>query len=140
MPSDKMVNPPVKGGIAPYISVDGASAASEFYQRAFAAAEVARMPGAADGRLLHCHLYINGASVMLSDPFPEHGHPAVKPAGFTININIAPDDDIAMWFGRAVDAGCTVVMPLEKMFWGDKYCQLRDPFGVLWSMNQAAEG
>ncbi len=77
---------------------------------------------------------------MLSDPFPEHGHPAVKLAGFTLNINIAPDDDIAIWFGRAVDAGCTVVMPLEKMFWGDKYCQLRDPFGVLWSMNQAAEG
>jgi len=138
MPSDKIANPPVKGGIAPYISVDGASAASEFYKRAFAAEEVARMQGAADGRLLHCHLYINGASVMLSDPFPEHGHAAVKPAGFTLNINIAPGDDIAMWFGRAVDAGCTIVMPLEKMFWGDKYCQIRDPFGVLWSMNQAA--
>ena len=45
--------------------------------------------------------------------------------------------DIDAWFKRAVDAGCEVKMPVETMFWGDRYCELSDPFGVRWAMNQA---
>ncbi len=40
-------------------------------------------------------------------------------------------------FQRAVEAGATVLMPVADMFWGDRYGQLRDPFGVVWAMNQA---
>ena len=42
--------------------------------------------------------------------------------------------DVDAWWKRAVDAGCEIAMPLEKQFWGDRYGQVRDPFGVTWAM------
>ena len=125
-------NPPVKGGAVPYITVDGALKAVEFYKKAFAA-EVAHVhPADEKGRTMHAHLYINGASLMLSDPYPEHGHPFVPPAGFSVML---PVGDVDAWFKRAVDAGCTGTMPPADMFWGDRYAALKDPFGVAWAMN-----
>ncbi|MEI9996466.1 MAG: glyoxalase/bleomycin resistance/extradiol dioxygenase family protein [Rhizomicrobium sp.] len=123
----------LRGGIVPYLNLDGAGKAADFYKRAFGADEIARMPGAADGRLIHCHLVLNGNSLMLSDPFPEHGHPAQTPAAFTLHLQV---DDIDAWFRRAVAAGATVLMPVSKQFWGDLYGRLRDPFGVSWSIGQ----
>src|SRR4029077_6755183 len=82
---------------------------------------------------MHVHLYINGSSVMLSDPYPEHGHPFVPPAGFNLTLQV---DDIEMWWKRAIAAGAQSVLPPADMFWGDRYAQLRDPFGTLWAMNQ----
>jgi uncharacterized glyoxalase superfamily protein PhnB len=79
---------------------------------------------------MHSHLYINGASVMLSDPFPEHGHPYVPAAGFSLML---PVKDVDSWWQRAVDAGCVPTMKPEDMFWGDRYGQAKDPFGVLWA-------
>ena len=81
---------------------------------------------------MHIHLYINGASIMLSDAYPEYGHALEKPAGFSV---VLPVDDIDAWWKRAVDAGSEVVMPVQEMFWGDLYGQIRDPFGVLWAMD-----
>jgi PhnB protein len=127
--------PETKGSLVTYLFLDGAAQASAFYQKAFGAVEVARMPGET-GRLLHCHLHINGHSLMLSDAAPEHGHPFVPPAGFTLTLIV---DDIEMWWTRAVDAGATVVLPYAKQFWGDVYGQVRDPSGILWSMNQPAK-
>ena len=63
---------PPMGGVIPYLSVKGAAAAADFYQKAFAAKEVARIL-TPDGRMMHCHLEINGGSLMLSDAYPEHG-------------------------------------------------------------------
>jgi PhnB protein len=126
--------PPVKGGVVPYLVVDGAMKAAEFYQRAFGAETVFAHPADDKGRTMHVHLYINGNSVMLSDAFPEHGCALETPQGFNVTL---PVDDIDARFQRAVEAGATVVMPVADMFWGDRYGQLRDPFGVLWAMNQA---
>jgi PhnB protein len=84
------------------------------------------------GRTLHAHLYINGSSLMLSDAYPEHGHPLKPPASFNLTLTVGDTDQ---WFDRAIAAGCTVVMPPQDMFWGDRYGQLRDPFGVLWAIN-----
>ncbi len=53
--------------------------------------------------------------------------------GYTLHMKV---DDVDFWWKRAVDAGAEVVLPLQRMFWGDRYGQLRDPFGVLWSMGQ----
>lgn len=131
--SDSPPKPDVLGGVIAYLQVDGAAAASEFYQRAFGAKEVARHPLDDQGRTMHIHLYINGSSVMLADFYPEHGYPAVKPQAFTLNLDVK---DIDTWFQRAVDAGAEVTLPVQVMFWGDRYGQLRDPFGVNWSMNQ----
>jgi PhnB protein len=123
---------PVKGGVVAYLSVDGALKAAEFYQRAFGAELAFAHPADDKGRTMHVHLYVNGSSVMLSDPFPEHGHPHVAPQGFNLTLMV---DDIDARFKRAIDAGATAVMPPTDMFWGDRYAQLRDPFGVLWAMN-----
>jgi PhnB protein len=130
------VTPPAQpatlGGLVPYLQIDGASAAAEFYVRAFGAVEVARHPVDDKGRTMHIHLYLNNGSLMLSDPFPEYGHPLEKAQGYSLLI---PIKDIDTAFQRAIDAGATVVMPVQDMFWGDRYGQLRDPFGVLWAMN-----
>ena len=127
--------PATLGGVVAYLQVDGASAAAEFYQRAFGATEVNRHPVDERGRTMHIHLYVNGSSLMLGDAYPEYGHPLEKPQAFNLTLQV---DDIDAWWRRAVDAGATVVMPVQKMFWGDLYGQLRDPFGVMWSMNQSS--
>jgi uncharacterized glyoxalase superfamily protein PhnB len=133
----------VLGGIVPYLSVDGATKAAEFYDRAFGAKEVARHPVDQQGRtmhihlhIMHIHLHINGASLMLGDVFPEHGHPYQAPQAFNLLLAVA---DVDVWWKRAVDAGAEVVLPLQVMFWGDRYGQLRDPFGVMWSFNAPVE-
>jgi len=82
---------------------------------------------------MHVHLHINGSSVMLSDPYPEHGHPYKKAEGFNLTLQV---DDLDARWQRACDAGAEPVLPPSDMFWGDRYCQLRDPFGVLWAINQ----
>src|SRR5262249_6765699 len=121
-------------GLAPYLMVDGAARAADFYVRAFGAKEVFRYPVDDQGRTMRVHLYVNGASLMLSDAYPEHGVPLEKPQAFTLHFQLKGDID-ERW-ERAVDAGCTVLQPLQKMFWGDRYGQLSDPFGVRWSMGQ----
>lgn len=128
--------PPTRGGVIAYLTVDGAMRASAFYQEAFAAELAAAIPVDEKGRTMHVHLYLNGSSLMLSDAFPEHGHPLQSPQSFSLML---PVDDIAAWWDRAVAAGATVVMPYQEMFWGDVYGQLRDPFGVIWAMNQSKQ-
>ena len=125
-------NPEVKGGAIPYLTVDGAIKAAEFYKKAFAAETAAIHPADEKGRTMHAHVYINGGSVMLSDAYPEHGHPLQAPASFNITLTVGDTDS---WYDRAVAAGCTAVMPPQDMFWGDRYGQLKDPFGVLWAIN-----
>ncbi len=121
-----------KGGVVTYLTVEGAIKASAFYQKAFGAEEVGLYPPDESGRTMHVHLYVNGSSVMLSDPYPEHGCGYEKAAGFSLCI-MAKDVDGE--YQRAVDAGCTAMMPPTDMFWGDRYGQLKDPFNVIWAFN-----
>jgi uncharacterized glyoxalase superfamily protein PhnB len=123
----------VRGGAVPYIQVDGAMKAAEFYKRAFGAETVFAHPVDDKGRTMHVHVHINGSSVMLGDPFAEHGCAVEKPQGFHI---LLPVDNADAWFKRAVDAGAQGAMPPQDMFWGDRYAQVRDPFGVVWGLNQ----
>jgi uncharacterized glyoxalase superfamily protein PhnB len=125
--------PEVLGGLVTYLQVEGASQASDFYVKAFGAQEVFKHPVDESGRTMHIHLYVNGSSLMLSDGYPEHGCPIEKPQGYNLTLQVK---DIDSWWKRAVDAGATIVLPLQDMFWGARYGQLRDPFGVLWSMNE----
>jgi PhnB protein len=123
--------PAVRGGVAPYLMVAGATKAADFYKRALGAEEAYRYPTDDKGRTMHIHLYINGGSVMLSDFYPEYGHAEQAPQAFNLGL---PVKDVDAWWKRAVDAGCTIVMPLEKQFWGDRYGQVRDPFGITWAL------
>jgi len=122
-----------KGGVVAYLGIDGALKAAELYKTALAAEVAFAHPADDQGRTMHVHLYINGSSVMLCDFYPEHGHPPQKPQAFTMTLMV---DDIAMWWRRAIDAGAEVVMPVADMFWGARYGQFRDPFGVTWALNE----
>jgi uncharacterized glyoxalase superfamily protein PhnB len=135
---DAAVMPKVetKGGVIAYLSLDGALKAADFYEKAFAAERAAAYPPDEQGRTMHVHIYINGSSVMLGDFYPEHGHAKEAPQGFTMQLIV---DDIHTWFDRAVAAGCESLMPPQKMFWGDTWGQVRDPFGVTWAFNQVAD-
>ncbi len=123
---------PVMTGVIPYLAVHGASEALEFYKRAFGAEELFRMPAEDGKRLMHCNLMINNSHLMMSDDFPEHGYP-INPGPSNVTLHLAVDD-ADKWFKRAVDAGATVQMPLEDQFWGDRYGQVKDPYGHLWSI------
>jgi PhnB protein len=122
-------------GVTPYLTVKGAKEASDFYQRAFGATELARQEHAS-GRLIHCHLRINDDDVMMSDAFPEHtGDDGESPRGVTLHLQVA---DPQAWWDRALEAGATATMPMDVQFWGDRYGQLRDPFGHHWSIGGPA--
>lgn len=124
-----------KGGVVAYLNVEGALKAAAFYEKAFGATLATQYPPDEQGRTMHVHLYINGSSVMLGDFYPEHGFAPVAPAAFNLTLIV---NDIETWFQRAVDAGCEARMAPQKMFWGDTYGEVKDPFGVSWSMNQGA--
>lgn len=124
-------------GLTPHIQVGDkkASEAIAFYIAAFGATEIMRMPAEDGIRLMHAHVHINGASLMLHDEFPEYVSPEeanmAGGSGMTLHLQV---DDADAWFGRAVAAGATPVMPPEDTFWGDRYGQVKDPFGYRWSM------
>lgn len=126
---------PMPLGVVPYLTIDGASEASAFYQAAFGARELARMP--ADGkRLMHCHLEINGGALMLSDNFPEHGLPPVqRTPSDTLQLVVSEGQK---WWNRAIQAGCKEKQPYALAPWGDNYGQLIDPFGVTWAIASPA--
>ena len=120
-------------GVYPYLSVTGGKAALEFYGRAFGATEEFRKYGEDGERIMHARFRVNGQAILLSDDFPEYrgGTEAPPPSGVTIHIEV---DNADQWWDRAVGAGATVVMPLADQFWGDRYGQLRDPYGHSWSI------
>ena len=87
--------PPVLGGVAPYLGVNGAGKAADFYVKALTATEVNRMPPDEKGRYMHIHLLVNGGSLMLADAFPDHGHPLETHGGYTLHLQV--DDADAWW-------------------------------------------
>ena len=127
----------VEPALAPHLIVDNAAAAIDFYVKAFDAVEYGRVPGP-DGKL-HAALNINGFPVMLNDDFPEmtEGKSMTPTAlgGTPVTIHLTVTDVDAK-FQQAIDAGATVLAPLEDQFWGDRYGVVRDPFGHHWSLGQ----
>ena len=128
-----------KGGLTPHLAIGGGQAAQaiEFYKRAFGAEELMRH-AADDGRLMHAHLKINGASLMLHDHFAEHhgGADLSAPSGVMLHLQV---DDPDAWWNQALGSGANVVMELADQFWGDRYGQLRDPFGHVWSIGAPSQ-
>lgn len=121
-------------GIVPHLTIPsrGGQAAIEFYTRAFGAVEERRMLAEDGERLMHAHLTINGAALMLNDEFPEmNGEQDIVPKGVTIHLQV---DDADEWWSRAILAGGVPLYPLADQFWGDRYGQLKDPFGHTWSI------
>lgn len=127
-------------GVSAHLTIPskGGPAAIEFYQRAFGAVEVRRMPAQDGERLMHAQLIINGCSVLLADEFPEYnGEQDITPKGVTLHLQV---DDADEWWNRAILAGGVPLFPLEDQFWGDRYGQLKDPFGHTWSIGAPIRG
>jgi len=119
--------------LTPYLAVEDAARAIEFYKDAFGAEEIHRMPGP-DGSIAHAELQIGDSKLMLSDPFPQSNvRPPSERGGPTASVFMYVDDADAV-FEQAQTAGATVSMPLEDMFWGDRFGSLTDPFGHIWSV------
>lgn len=135
-----MENQGPTGGLTPHIAIADkrASEAIEFYKQAFGAVEQVRMPAEDGVRLMRAHLLLNGSSLMMHDDFPEYsGEAMAAPSGVTLHLQV---DDADRWYDRAIAAGATSVMAPDNMFWGDRYAQVKDPFGHLWSIGHPLKG
>jgi PhnB protein len=120
--------------VTPHLVCAGAADAIAFYKKAFDAAELLRVAANDGKRLLHASVRIGDSVIMLTDEFPEMGALGPKARqGTSVTIHLYVDDADA-WFARAVKAGATVKMPLQEMFWGDRYGLVEDPFGHSWSI------
>jgi PhnB protein len=125
--------PPGVHTVTPHLVCAGAARAMDFYKKAFNAREMMKLEGP-DGKLMHGAIMIGDSLVMLADEYPEWnsvGPNALK--GTTVALALYVEDADRQ-FEQAVAAGCSVYMPLEDMFWGDRYGIVRDPYGHLWSI------
>lgn len=119
--------------LTPHLVCKGAADAIEFYKKAFGAVELGRMPGP-DGRLMHAQVRIGDSALMLVDEWPEMGSVGpkdLKGSPVTIHLYVT---DVDATVAQAVAAGAKVTMPVDDMFWGDRYGRLEDPFGHQWSV------
>jgi PhnB protein len=119
--------------VSPYLAVDDAERAIEYYKKAFGAEETVRMNGP-DGRIGHAELKIGDSHLMLSDPFPQSStKPPTELGGTSVSIFMYVEDVDAV-VQKAVDQGATVTMEVEDQFWGDRFGSITDPFGHNWSI------
>ena len=127
---------PIPEGYAtpvPYLVVDDAEAAIEYYKKAFGAKERTRM-AMPDGKIGHAELEIGQSIIMLSDPFPHASTRPPKELGGTTASIFLFSEDVDAVVKRAVDAGATVTMEVADQFWGDRFGSITDPFGHSWGI------
>lgn len=125
-------DPTLMQGVIPYLAMAGRAAeACDFYGRAFAAKQLGRMP-MPDGApgFMHAQIAINEGALMMTD---HGGGPTPSYAFGHLQLVVA---DGRAWWDRAVAAGCTVLVPYGRQFWGDDWGLLADPFGIQWAILQ----
>ncbi len=137
IPQDQRYRPAdrIMQGVIPYICLAGKSgAAADFYIKAFDARDIGRMPlPDKPGQFMHVQVEINHGALMLTD------HTDMSSVGqgddplSRGHLQLVVPDGKA-WWDRAVAAGCTIVAPFERQFWGDEWGLLRDPFGINWAV------
>jgi len=125
-----------EGRVIPYLMIQGASKAIDFYKEAFGAEERYRMD-MPDGSIGHADLLINGAPVYLADaPEDVPGRPRdPNQLGGTSVLLHQYVEDVDALVARAEAAGATVLRPSEDQFYGDRAATIQDPFGHLWSLH-----
>ena len=119
--------------VTPYLVLSDAAGAIDFYKRALGAQELLRMP-APDGKIMHAEIKVGDSPIMLSDEFPEYGTRSPKSLGGTPASLYVYVENVDAVFNQAVAAGAKALMPLQDMFWGDRYAKLEDPFGHQWQL------
>jgi PhnB protein len=119
--------------VTPYLAVDDAAEAIEYYKKAFGAKERVRME-APGGKIGHAELEIGDSLVMLSDALPQFStRPPEELGGTSVSVFMYAEDVDAV-VKQAVDAGATITMEVADQFWGDRFGSVQDPFGHLWSI------
>ncbi|MDP8937891.1 MAG: VOC family protein [Actinomycetota bacterium] len=124
--------------VTPYLHVDGAAAAIEFYGAVFGATERVRMP-APEGKIGHAEIQLGDSVIMLADEMPEmdiRGPKTIGGSPVTLSVYVEDVDDV---FDRAVNAGATALRAVETQFYGDRSGQFEDPFGHRWNVASHVE-
>ena len=119
--------------VTPYLVVDDAQRAIEFYAQAFGAEEKFRLP-MGENRIGHAEIKIGDSFVMLADEFPEMNHLGPNSRGGPTSSIVLYVEDVDSSFKKALDAGAKEQRPVENQFWGDRMGTLTDPFGHQWSL------
>jgi PhnB protein len=123
--------------ITPQLVVKGVAAAIDWYTRALGAHELLRNMAPDGTSIMHAELLLGDSRFFVVDEFPEAKSPATL-GGTAVTLHLYVRD-VDTLFGRAVDAGATVLMPVADQFWGDRYGILKDPFGHRWSIASRIE-
>lgn len=118
--------------ITPSITCRGAAKAIDFYKKAFGAQEIMRM-GSPDGKIMHAEMQLGNSRFMLNDEMP--GMAAAPDPKATPSCSLfVYVTDVDSVFNQAVSAGAKADMPVQDMFWGDRYGKVTDPFGHHWGL------
>jgi PhnB protein len=119
--------------VTPYLAVDGAAEAIEFYKKAFGASEVMRM-AAPGGKVGHGEIEIGGSRIMVADEYPDMGVRGPKAYGgtpVTLHLYVENVDAMAR---QAVAAGAKELRPVKDQFYGDRTGTFEDPYGHVWHL------
>ena len=133
MPTQAKPIPQGHRSVTPYLTLNDAARAIDFYKRAFGAREVIRMDGP-NGKIGHAEIKIGDSMIMLGDEMPGSGCRSPYSLGGTTAGIFLYVENVDALFNQAVSAGAEVESPVADMFWGDRYGRLKDPFGHSWSV------
>jgi PhnB protein len=133
MPSQAKPIPQDFHSVTPYLTLNDAARALDFYKRAFGAKEVMRMDGP-NGKIGHAEIKIGDSKIMLADEMPGGECRSPQSLGGTTGGIFLYVDDVDAVFNQAVSAGARPEAEPADMFWGDRYGRLKDPFGHSWSV------
>ncbi|WP_327070092.1 VOC family protein [Kitasatospora sp. NBC_01250] len=120
--------------VVPYLSVDGAAAAIEFYVSVLGAQKRGGVLTGPDGRVGHAELALGDSVIMLSDEYPEVGSRGPKRIGgspVTLHVYV---EDVDAVFAKALEAGAVELRPVTDQFYGDRAGTFEDPFGHRWNV------
>jgi PhnB protein len=124
--------------VSPYLIVNGAARALDFYKKAFGATELMRHTSP-DGKVGHAEVRIGDTVVMLADEHPDHdAHAPGKFGGSPVSLHMYVEDVDTIW-SQALAAGARIKRPLDNQFYGDRNGALEDPFGHTWNLSSHVE-
>src|SRR4029434_2453205 len=117
--------------VRPYLILDNATAALEFYKKALGAVELMRFP-APGGKIGHAEIKIGDSPVMLAQESPEEGHKSLGTSGGSPISLMIYVEDVDARVAQAVAAGAKITRPVANQFYGDRTGGIEDPFGYHW--------
>jgi PhnB protein len=124
--------------ITPYLIVDDAAKALQFYEKAFGATELMRIEGP-DGRIGHAEMKIGDSAIMLADEYPTMGYrspTSLGGAGVSLMVYVDKADET---FQQALSCGAQEIQPVKDQFYGDRSGTVKDPFGHVWTISTHME-